>query len=178
MAAGYAVDCALEGNGYIGAKLYAGKVVGNDLMRALPYGFDPGSGLGFKIKIVNLRGLELFLGLEYSVHMAEYTDEISLQASGLTFEYDSTEAPFNRVDPLSIRINGQPLNPGAFYAVALNERLLDFLAGLGIDMTLPGRVVDPSPDLFEFSLVEAYMNGLNHLRYTSEGRIIDTAMMD
>jgi len=69
-------------------------------------------------------------------------------------------------------------DPTAFYAVALNEKLLDFLAGLGIDMTMPGRLVDPSPDLFEFRLAEEYMNRLNHLRYTSEGRIIDTSKIN
>jgi len=31
------------------------------------------------------------------------------------------------------------------------------------------------PDLLEFNVVKEYMNGLNHLKYTSQGRIIDTA---
>ncbi|MHC4405526.1 MAG: bifunctional metallophosphatase/5'-nucleotidase [Planctomycetota bacterium] len=174
-ATGYSVHCAVESNGYIGDKLYAGKVVGNDLMRVLPYGYDPVSGLGFKIKIVNLHALELLAALEYTVHMVEYTDEVSLQASGLTFEYDSTQPPFSRIDMSSIRINGEEFSPTALYAVAMNERLLEFLATLGIDMTMPGRVIDPSPDLLEFNLVEDYMRWLNHLRYTSEGRIVDTA---
>ena len=176
--AGYPVHCALEANGYIGHKLYEGKVVGNDLMRALPYGFDPVSGLGFKIKIVNLHALELLAGLEYTVRMAELVDDNSLQASGLTFAYDSTKPPFSRVDVSSITIMGVAFDPTEFYAVALNEKLLDLLAGLGIDMTLPGRVVDPSPDLFEFSLAEEYMNRINHLKYTSEGRIIDTSKLN
>jgi len=174
-AAGYPVDFAIEGNGYIGHKLYAGKVVGNDLMQVLPYGYDPVSGLGFKIKIVNLHALELLGALEYTVHMVEYTDEISLQVSGLTFEYDSTEAVDSRVDALSIEINGQPLDFTAWYAIALNERLLEFVAALGIDITEPGRVIDPYPDLLEFNLAEDYMRQLNHLKYTSEGRIIDTS---
>jgi 5'-nucleotidase len=174
-AEGYPVDFALEANGYIGHKLYAGKVVGNDLMQVLPYGYDPVSGLGFKIKIVNLHALELLAALEYTVHMAEFTDEISLQVSGLTFEYDSTLPPFSRVDMLSIQINGQPFDPTAWYAIALNEKLLEFLGALGIDMTLPNRVINPYPDLLEFNLAEDYMRQLNHLKYTSEGRIIDRA---
>jgi 5'-nucleotidase len=172
--AGYPVDIALEANGYIGHKIYEGKVVGNDVMRSLPYGFDPVSGLGFKIKIVSLYGLELLGGLEYTVSMVDLTDDISLQVSGLVFEYDSTQMPPNlRVDPASIKINGAPLGLFDSYTIALNEKLVEFLEGMGIDLT--GRIVDPVPDLMEFNLVKNYMKRLNHLRYTSEGRIIDTS---
>jgi 2',3'-cyclic-nucleotide 2'-phosphodiesterase (5'-nucleotidase family) len=174
--AGYPVDCALEANGYIGHKIFAGKVVGNDLMRALPYGFDPVSGLGFKIKIVDLYGVELLSGLEYTVQMVEYTDELSLQASGLAFEYNSGAPPFSRVDMSSIRINGNLFEPYGLYRIALNEKLLELLAGLGLDLT--GRVTDPSPDVFEFNLVKDYMRRLNHLAYNSVGRIIDTAELE
>ena len=171
--AGYDVDIALEANGYIGHKIYAGKVVGNDVMRSLPYGFDPVTGLGFKIKIVTLYGLELYAGLEYTVHRAELADDESLQVSGLSFQYDSTLPSFSRVDMFSITVDGMPFNPFGTYTIALNEKLLEFLGSLGIDLT--GRVLDPSPDLLEFNLVNDYMKKLNHLCYTSEGRIIDTS---
>jgi len=176
--AGYPVDIALEANGYIGHKTYAGKVVGNDVMRSLPYGFDPISGLGFKIKTVWLFGAELLAGLEYTVSMVEYGDDLSLQVSGITFEFDSTQVPpAYRVDPTSIRINGFPLEQFGIYTIALNEKLLEFLEGLlkaqGSDLS--GRVVDPMPDLMEFNLVKNYMKKLKKLRYTSEGRIIDTS---
>ncbi|UCE42740.1 MAG: bifunctional metallophosphatase/5'-nucleotidase [Candidatus Aminicenantes bacterium] len=170
--AGYPVDIALEANGYIGHKIYEGKVVGNDVMRSLPYGFDPDTGLGFKIKIVNLYGAELYGGLEYTVSMIELADDISLQVSGLKFEFSSARMPPNRVDPDSIRINGSPLIPFELYTIAMNEKLMEFLGGLpGMDLT--GRVVDPAPDLLEFNLIKDHMKKLNHLRYTSEGRIID-----
>jgi hypothetical protein len=65
------------------------------------------------------------------------------------------------------------LNPYALYRIALNEKLLEMLAGLVPN--LDGRIVNPSPDLLEFNVVKEYMNEVNHLQYTSEGRIIDTA---
>lgn len=179
--AGYPVDLALEANGYIGHKIYEGKVVGNDVMLAVPYGYDPATGLGFKLKTVLLSGAELLAGLEYTVSMVEYTEDFSLQVSGLQFAYDSTRQPSqgeNRVDPSSVRINGKPLSPFGMYRIALNEKLLEFLAGLlakyQIDLT--ERIVDPSPALFEFNVVKEYMNGLNHLDYSSEGRVLDTAV--
>ncbi|MEN8244282.1 MAG: 5'-nucleotidase C-terminal domain-containing protein [Thermodesulfobacteriota bacterium] len=174
-AAGYTIDFAIEVNGGIGHKLYAGKVVGNDLMQVLSYGYDPVSGLGFKIKIVNLHAFEILYALEYTVSMVEYTDDFSPQISGLTFEYDATKPSFSRVDMSSIEINGQPINLAAWYAIALNEKILEFMATLGIDITVPGRVIDPYPDLLEFNLAEDYMRQLNKLKYTSEGRIIDTS---
>ena len=176
--AGYPVDMALEANGYIGHKIYEGKVVGNDVMLAVPYGYDPVSGLGFKLKIVSLYGAELVAGLEYTVSMVEYTEDFSLQVSGLTFAYDSTRLAYNRVDLASVKINGQPLNPYGLYRIALNEKLLELLAGLltAREIDITGRIVDPSPELLEFNVVKEYMNGLNHLRYTSEGRIIDTSI--
>jgi 2',3'-cyclic-nucleotide 2'-phosphodiesterase (5'-nucleotidase family) len=172
--AGYPVDIALEANGYIGHKIYRGKVVANDIMRSVPYGFDPISGLGFKIKLVQLAAMELLFGLEYTVHQAEYVDDLSLQVSGLEFDYDSTLDPFNRVDIASIRINGTPFNPSAVYTIALSEQLLGFLAGLGLDLT--GRVEDPIPAIMEFNLVKDYMKNLKRLKYKSEGRIIDTSL--
>ena len=44
--AGFPADIALEASGYIAAAVPEGKVVGNDIMRAVPYGYDPASGLG------------------------------------------------------------------------------------------------------------------------------------
>jgi 5'-nucleotidase / UDP-sugar diphosphatase len=170
--AGYPVDLALEANGYIGHKIYEGKVVGNDVMLAVPYGYDPATGLGFKLKTVSLSGEELLKGLEYTVAMLKYGDDFALQVSGLTFAYDSSLKNPPRVDPLSIRINGEMWNPVMEYQVALNEKLLGMLQVLGLET---GPIVHPSPDLLEFNVVKDHMHGLNHLENTSEGRIIDTA---
>ena len=93
--AGYPADIALEALGYTAAGIPAGKVVGNDIMKALPYGYDPASGLGFKIDTVLLAGLQILAGLEFSVSMAEYMDEMAMQPCGLTFEYDSSKDPMD-----------------------------------------------------------------------------------
>ncbi len=95
----YPADIALEALGYTAAGIPAGKVVGNDIMKALPYGYDPASGLGFKIDTVLLAGLQILAGLEFSVSVAEYTDEMAMQPCGLTFEYDSSKDP---MDPMQL----------------------------------------------------------------------------
>lgn len=175
--AGVPVDIALEVTGYTGAKIYAGKVVGNDIMRAVPYGYDPTSGLGFKIVAVPFTG-ELLLGLmEYSVSMVDVTRDLCLQPSGLKFAYDSSKpaAPFgslSRVDPFSVRVNGNPIDPAGIYLVAMNEQVCNTLAGM-----LPPDTLTVIPTgLFEYNLVRDFMKSLGRVRYVAEGRVVDVAL--
>jgi 5'-nucleotidase / UDP-sugar diphosphatase len=153
-------------------------VVGNDVMRAVPYGYDPASGLGFKVDCVLLAGAQILAGLEYSVTYVEYTDELSMQVSGLKFSYDSSKpaspaiGELSRLDPASVSINGQPIQPDGMYWVALNEQLLAFLKANGLD---PFQVLETG--LFEYNLVRDYMHKLDHVDYRSEGRIVDKAII-
>jgi 5'-nucleotidase/UDP-sugar diphosphatase len=185
--AGYPADIGLEANGYIAYKIHQGKVVGNDILKAVPYGYDPVSGLGFKLDTVLLAGAQILAGLEYSVSMVEYTDDASMQVSGLTFEYDSTRTPippdqlleelmkgnWGRVNPFSVKINGQPLNLEGVYWVALTEQLHKFLLANGL---IP--LASMPTGLFEYNAVRDYMTRLNILNYTAEGRIVDTSVQE
>ena len=172
--AGFRAEIALEALGYTAYRIYKGPVVGNDIMRAVPYGYDPTSGLGFKINSVLLRGDQLLAGLEYSVSLVEYTEDLSLQPSGLTYRYDSRKAAsprlgeINRLDIASVRINGQPINPYAYYWVAMSEQLTNFLLSLGMT---PAKVA--STGLLEYNLVRDFMKAKKTLNYASEGRVID-----
>ncbi len=185
--AGFPADIGLEANGYIAYKIHQGKVVGNDILKAVPYGYDLVSGLGFKLDTVLLAGAQILAGLEYSVSMVEYTDDASMQASGLTFEYDSTRTPippdqlleelmkgnWGRVDPASVKINGQPLNLEGIYWVALTEQLHKFLLANGL---VPFASMQTG--LLEYSAVRDWMSQLTVLNYTAEGRIVDTSVQE
>ena len=183
-AAGFAANIALEANGYITYKIHRGKVVANDIFRSVPYGYDPGSGLGFRLDVVLLAGLQILAGLEYSVSMAEYIDDLSMQASGLTFEYDSTKTPmgpeqliynmmqgipeWGRVNPFSIKVNGESINFAATYWVVLNEQLHRFLSANGLE-----PYAEMQTGIFEYNAVLDYMAELGALNYGIEGRIVD-----
>lgn len=172
---GFFADCAVEANGYIGHRIYEGTVVGNDVMRSVPYGYDPTTGLDFKVYTVLLYGAQLLAGLEYTVSAAEYTDSLSLQASGLTYKYDTSKSPaplgqFSRLDLSSVKINGQSVSSSGAYWVVMNEQLLRFLQTLGL---VPLRAIDTG--LFEYEAVRDYMRSLKELRYVVEGRVVDTA---
>jgi 5'-nucleotidase/UDP-sugar diphosphatase len=175
---GFQADIGLEANGYIAHKIYKGEVVGNDVMRAVPYGYDPASGLGFKVDCVLLAGAQILAGLEYSVTYVEYTDELSMQVSGLKFSYDSSKpaspaiGELSRLDPASVLVNGQPIQPDGMYWVALNEQLLAFLKSNGL---APFQVLETG--LFEYNLVRDFMHALDHVDYQIEGRIVDKAII-
>jgi len=174
--AGLPADIALEVMGYTASKIYRGKVVGNDILRAVPYGYDPASGLGFKIVVVPLPGQMLLGLLEYSVSMIEVTQDLCLEPSGLAFAYDSSKpaAPFgslSRIDPMSVRVNGDFVNPEAVYMVAMNEQVFKSIEAL----LPPGMLTSIETGLLEYNLVRDFMQDLGRVRYASEGRIIDTA---
>jgi len=170
--AGFEVDAALEVLGYIGSKIYKGKIVGNDVMRVVPYGYDETSGLGFKIVIVELTGFELWSALEYAVQFAAPDGyDTAIQPSGLSFQYNSANLYPNRV--LWAMVNGtyvDPFDPLTKYKVAINEQVYRVLTSVGLSV--------PKTDtgLFEYNLVRDYMKKLVHVRYGPEGRVIDAPL--
>jgi 2',3'-cyclic-nucleotide 2'-phosphodiesterase (5'-nucleotidase family) len=174
---GFEVDAALEAQGYIAHKIYKGKVVGNDIMRVVPYGYDQATGLGFKVVIAELNIYQLAAGLEYSVQYIPYAYDMLIQASGLTYNFNSNIDPNPglyppwRVDSGSILINGLAPNPDPNfkYKIALSEQVFGVLQGL--DPTITAT----ETGLFVYDLVRDYARQMNHLDATSEGRILDTA---
>lgn len=176
--AGLAPDCALTVLGYIGAEIRAGKIVGNDILRSVPYGYDPVSGLGFKVVVVYLPGQLLLGGLEYAAGTMDFTTDIAVQASGLTYCYDSSRpaAPLGqfptRLDVMSVMVNGEPVaaNPDKLYAVAMNEQVFNFFNAMTGGLLSQAKV---DTGLFEYTLVRNYIRDLKKVSYASEGRIKD-----
>jgi hypothetical protein len=170
--AGYAVDCALDALGYTEFGIPAGKVVGNDVLRAVPYGYDPGSGLGFKLLIVPMFGQLILGGLDYAVSSG--SSSMSIQVSGLTFSYHSGAG---HIIPESVKINGERVDQNLFkeYHVVMTEGVYKFLAGLAASQTPPFLLFPHDLGVFEYNAVRDYMRSLHVVDYTSEGRVLDLA---
>ncbi|HSA97233.1 MAG TPA: 5'-nucleotidase C-terminal domain-containing protein, partial [Acidobacteriota bacterium] len=174
------VDCVLDPMGYTEFGIPVGKVVGNDILRAVPYGYDPASGLGFKLYVVPLDGATILALLEYTVTYVEYTQSLSVQPSGLTFAYDSSQPPspglgqFSRLDLGSVKIGGEnvyPANLGKVYFIGMTDGVYSFLDRL----TNNGMPPNWDPGIFEYNAVRDFMQSLRFVRYESQGRVIDTA---
>jgi 2',3'-cyclic-nucleotide 2'-phosphodiesterase (5'-nucleotidase family) len=181
--AGFAADCVLDAHGYTEFGIPAGRIVGNDVMRAVPYGYDPASGLGFKLVVAPLPGQLILAGLEFSTTYVEYSSALSIQASGLTFAYDSGKPPaahlgeISRLDPMSVKIGGEyvALNQGKYYNVVMSEQVFAFLKDLVAPMGI--SLVKLDTGIFEYNAVRDYMRSLRFVRYASEGRVRDTRAM-
>jgi len=179
--AGFQVDLALDALGYVAASIPAGKVVGNDILRAVPYGYDPVSGLGFKIVLAPLPGSLLLGGLEYSTAKVEYTRDLCIQVSGMTYAYDSSKpaaqdlGEFSRLDPMSVKVGGEPvaLNPNKYYYAAMSEQIFNFLKNLVAPLGI--ELVSIPTEIFEYDAVCDYMKSLRFVNYGSEGRVRDTS---
>jgi hypothetical protein len=112
---------------------------------------------------------------------------MAMQPCGLTFEYDRSKDPMDpmqlvynlsngvmewgRVDPFSIKVNGQPLNFEGVYWVALNEALHDFLKANKLD-----PYASMETGLFLYNVVRDFMSERKVLEYRTEGRVIDTSV--
>ena len=136
-------------------------------MRAVPYGYDKDTGLDFKVVIVPLTPDLIIGGLEYAVDQVTLTTDLAVQASGLTFTYDSSKDPGKRIDQSSVLVGGKPLGAGPYY-VAMSEQVFNFLNAL-----TGGQLVSIPTNLNEYTIVRDYMRSLRFVRYQSEGRIKD-----
>ena len=102
---------ALTVTGLVSEGLYEGPLVGADLFRPVSYGFDPPTGLGFKLATMDITGAELLKGMEICLMNVTAGDTYDLQFSGLRYRYDSTKPFFQRVVPGSVAVHGRPLDP-------------------------------------------------------------------
>ena len=176
--AGFEVDCALDALGFVAFGIPAGKVVGNDVLRAVPYGYDPASGLGFKLLVVPMPGMLILGGLEYSTSYVEYMSDLSIQASGMTYAYDSSRVPQmfggpGRLDPMSVMIDGEYVaaNLDKPYMVVMTEQVFNFLKDLVASQGI--ELVSFPTGILEYNAVRDYMRSLGHVVYESEGRVQD-----
>jgi hypothetical protein len=159
--------------GLISEKIYKGDIVPEDVFRAMGYGFDEATGLGFRVATMDIAGAELVKGLEIGLSMLEVTDDFSLQCSGMRYSYDPSRAVGSRVDVKSIFINGKHWSPVATYSVTVDEGLVMLLGMLGV----AAENVEILPD-FEYDVVKEYIAFLGRVNYHAEGRIRELPKME
>lgn len=161
----------LSALGLISEKIYAGAIVGSDVFRSVPYGYDPKSGLGFKLVRVRVDGGSLLQGIETTLAFLGVNDDYFPQVSGMTFRYDATKEIGSRVILSSVRVGGRPLNPFATYTMTVDEGAAGLLPMLGVIPT----DVEYMRDL-EYDVVKDYIHRRGVIAYRPEGRIRDVSV--
>ena len=158
-------------SGLISEGLSHGPIVGADIFRPVSYGYDPATGLGFKVATLDITGGELLKGMEICLANVTNGDTYDLQFSGLSYRYDSRKAPGQRVVPGSVYVHGRPLRPERTYSLTVNEGIAMLLPRLGVAVSnLKVR------DDFEYYALRDYIEELHLVRYTPQGRIHDVGV--
>jgi 5'-nucleotidase/UDP-sugar diphosphatase len=157
--------------GLINEKIYAGAIVGADVFRSFPYGFDPATGLGLKLVKVSADGASLIGGIEAALSFLGVNEDYFPQMSGMTFKYDGSKPVGQRVILSSIRVDGKQFNPSAQYTMTVDEGLAGLLPMLGVNAT----VLEAMPD-YEYVVVKDFIHRLGVVAYRPEGRIRDVSV--
>ena len=157
--------------GLINEKIYAGAIVGADVFRSFPYGFDPATGLGFKLVKVTVDGSSLIGGIETLLAFLGVSEDYFPQVSGMTFRYDATRPAGGRLILSSVRVGGKPFDPTASYTMTVDEGLAGLLPLFNV---IPLKV-EPMPD-FEYDVVKEYIHRLGYVAYRPQGRIRDVSV--
>jgi 5'-nucleotidase / UDP-sugar diphosphatase len=161
-------DVAFTANGFISEKIYQGVIVPADILRAVPYGANPETGMGLRLVKVTLSGKQLLAGIEYTLGFAGVSDVFMLQVSGMRFFYNPGNPVGERLIPKSIRIDKKMIDLKANYTVAMNEGMAILLEQLMGIKPLSKTVL---PDATEYTILKDYISDLGIVRYKPEGRI-------
>jgi hypothetical protein len=157
--------------GLTSQKIYAGPIVGADVFRAIPFGFDPATGLGLKLVKMRIQGDALLMGIETTLSFLGLSEDYFLQFSGMKFDYDATQPVGERVKLSSIRIGGKRFDPSAMYSVTMDEGFAALLPVMGVSATLIAALPDA-----EYNVVKDYIHSLHFVTYVPEGRIRDISV--
>jgi 5'-nucleotidase len=164
-------DLALHPQGFSDQTIWAGPFTGNDVLRAVPYGFDPTTGLGMKLATLRATGMSILSGLEFGLFYMPYVDAFFLHMSGMSFAFDMSLPPGQRVDYASVRVNGAPIDPAGSYTVTVPDGVVPFLG------QIPGFEIQDLTvtDRFVYTVVRDYLVAHSPVTRHAEGRVMNTA---
>lgn len=157
--------------GLMAERIYAGDVVGNDLFRAVPYGYDTTSKLGFNLVTFSMTGLELKRALELIFLTAPDSRSFFPQFSGLKFDYDKTLPAGMKIIPTSMFVNDTVFSYRANYSVTVNGGLFGALNQLGIQVTNVNLTTAS-----EYKALQNFVSNFEVLNYVSQGRIKEVTL--
>ncbi len=164
-------DIAIEAAGVIRQSLMDGDATPADVYRVLSMGFHPiRNEVGMRLVHANVPAFALVGALDFAADMRGTT--FFFQVSGLSFEYDSSAPRGERLNVQSIRINGEPVDFGATYTVAINE----YVAGFGMQLGFVTQDNLTPTEYVQYEVVRDYLATTDLSQYEElQGRIVDTS---
>lgn len=164
-------DLAFHPQGFISQTIWSGPFTGNDVLRAVPYGFDSDTGLGMKLATFRTSGMSILSGLEFGLFYMPYVDAFFLHMSGASFACDMSLPPGQRVDYASVRVAGAPIDPAAAYTLTVPDGVIPFLG------QIPGFAIEDLQitDRSVYTVVRNYLVARSPVTRYAEGRVLNTA---
>ncbi len=159
-------DIAIEPGGSTAQPLFRGPIVGDDLFRAVGYGFNKNNSLGYRLVTFTVTGESLAVALEKCAATIETNDEFFPQVSGMQYSYSPNAPAGKRIR--DIKVNDLPLDPAKRYSVTTNElaaALLTTMLGINVsDMTV-------FENMSEYQALLRYVSKEESISPAIEGRI-------
>lgn len=162
---------SITAKGLMDEKIYSGAVVGNDLFRAVPYGYDTVSRLGFTLVKFSITGFELKRAMEMIFLTAPDNPSFFPQFSGLKFAYNNNLPPGQKILLSSMFVNDTAFSLSGNYSVTVNGGMFKALNLLGISVADVIPTGKP-----EFKALTEFVSNFETLNYVSQGRINDVTI--
>ena len=97
----------------------------------------------------------------------DYSQPLLHVWDGFTYSWDGGKAPGERVDPASLQLNGQPIEPDAAYRVTVNSFLADGGDGFSVLKEGVDRVTGP----YDVNALAEYFGSADKIAPAPLGRI-------
>lgn len=159
-------DIALTPRALISEGLKSGHIVPMDLFRVVSYGLDLDTGMGLQLVTMTMDGANLATSLETTIVLSQASDDYALECSGMTYAYDSSQAPGSMLQ--GALIGGEPLDLGGEYTVTMNAGTFMLLPLFGIEVSDVEML-----DTFEFEALMGYALAVGDLAPEAEYRAQD-----
>lgn len=158
-------DIALQNGGSIRADriIEPGELTLRDVIETLPF--------ENYVVVIEVDGASVREALELSVSTVEEGHGRFLQVSGLSFTYDPSAEPGERVR--EVTVDGEPLDPDATYQLATNSFMAE--GGDGYEMLVGAPyLLDPNAGELHSTMIEEAIRERSPIAPETEGRIRST----
>ncbi len=163
-------EIALTSLAMLSDAIPAGPIVGLDVFRAVGYGYDPATGLGFRLATCRISGESLLNALKLVLVIGGSAEAVLPQTSGLTYAYNGKAEAAQGIVERSVFVNGRPLDLSRSYTLTSNEFVFELI---GKFVKLEDVVI--LPGAYEYTVLKQEIERQGTVRSLSWGRIVDVA---
>ena len=163
-------EIALTSLAMLSDAIPAGPIIGLDVFRAVGYGYDPATGLGYRLATCRISGDSLLTALKLVLAVGGYAEALLPQTSGLTFAYNGKAEAAEGIVLRSLFVNGRPLDLSRSYTLTSSEYVFDLI---GKFVKLEDLVILPGSN--EYTVLKQEIERQRTVRSLSWGRVVDVA---